>query len=471
MKITKYVRIFGAMSHLWYIFRMERALYADLLTWKASPRRKPLLLRGARQTGKTFLLQEFGEREYDRVAYCNFEADPGLESFFTRDLDPGRLITELSIYKGLDLRPEHDLIIFDEIQASSRALNSLKYFQEHAKAYHVVAAGSLLGVRLSSPGSFPVGKVNFLDLHPMSFLEFLKAVGKSRYETFLQETKLEPLPEAIHVDLVDLLRKYYFVGGMPEAVQHFAETDDILATREIHREIIEAYLLDFAKHAPTSDIPKLGLIWDSIPRHLARENKKFIFSAVKKGARAREYENALRWLHDAGLVHFCHAVSTGRSPLKYYSGRGCFKVFALDVGLLGAMAGVAPDSMVQGERLFTEYRGALTENHVAQQLIAGKHPGLYYWRSPGGKAEVDFLCELGEQVVPVEVKAGLNLKSKSLKSYDQQLSPKILARINLRNLKQDGKICNIPLYAVSLLPKLLVHPLATDVGTATGPGD
>jgi len=434
---------------------MKRALYADLLAWKSSTRRKPLLLRGARQTGKTFLLRQFGEREYDRVAYCNFEADPELDGFFRRDLDPQRIVAELSIYKGLDLRPERDLIVFDEVQVSNLALNSLKYFQEQANRYHVVAAGSLLGIRLSRPGSFPVGKVSFLELHPMSFAEFLQAMGKPQYQKLLSETEIEPLPDAIHADLKDLLRTYYFVGGMPEAVQHFAATGDAKATREIHREILDSYVLDFAKHAPSKDIPKLGQVWDSIPRHLARENKKFIFSALKKGARSREYEDALRWLHDAGLIHFSHAVATSRSPLKHYADRSCFKVLALDVGLLGAMAGVSEELLVQGERLFTEYRGALAESYVAQQLVAAGHPDLYYWRSPGGRAELDFLCELGSTIVPLEVKAGLSLRSKSLKSYDQQLNPPVLVRTNLLNLKRDGKICNIPLYAVSWLPRLV----------------
>ncbi len=435
---------------------MERALYADLVGWKSSLRRKPLLLRGARQTGKTFLLREFGEKEFDRVLYCNFEEDPGLESFFRRDLDPHRIVTELSIYTGVELRPEQDLVIFDEVQASNLALNSLKYFQERANEFHIVAAGSLLGIRLSRPGSFPVGKVSFLDLHPMTFLEFLDAWGKKQYVKLLKEqTEAEPLPDAIHVDLVDLLRKYYFVGGMPEPAQHFIETGDLRATREIHREILDSYVLDFAKHAPSSDIPKLGLIWDSIPRHLAKENKKFMFSVAKKGARAREYENALRWLHDAGLIHLCHVVSTSRPPLSHYTDRSCFKVYALDVGLLGAMARTPLELMVHGDRLFTECRGALAENYVAQQLIAANNSDLFYWRSSGGKAEIDFLGEVGGSVVPIEVKAGLSRKSKSLRSYDQQFEPEELVRTNLLNLKRDGKICNIPLYAISLLARFV----------------
>jgi hypothetical protein len=309
-----------------------------------------------------------------------------------------------------------------------------------------------------------------MDLHPMSFREFLSAMGRPRYASLLDETSLEPLPDAIHTELVDLLRKYYFTGGMPEAVRHFAETSDVAATREIHREILDAYVLDFAKHAPGPEIPKLGLIWDSIPRLLAKENKKFVFAAVQKGARAREYENALRWLHDAGLVHLCHAVSTGRGPLSYYADRSCFKVFGLDVGLLGAMTGVPSEFVVQGERLFTEYRGALAESYVAQQLVAAGHQDLYYWRSPGGKAELDFLCEIGPTIVPVEVKAGLSLRSKSLKSYDEQHAPPVLVRANLLNLKRDGKICNVPLYAVSWLSRRPAAICVWDLDTASSEG-
>ena len=431
---------------------MERDLYTNLVEWKSSPRRKPLLLRGARQTGKTFLLRQFGDREYERIVHCNFEEDPALDGFFRRDLDPHRIVAELSVYKGFDIQAESHLIIFDEVQASDRALTSLKYFQELAGGYHVAAAGSLLGVKMSRPGSFPVGKVNFLDLHPMSVLEFLRAMEKPRYaDLLLGLTEPEPLPEAIHSDLIDLLRSYYFVGGMPEAVSNYAEAGDARIARQIQNEILDSYVLDFAKHAPATDIPKLGLIWDSIPSHLARENKKFMFSAVKKGARAREYENSLKWLQDAGLVHFCYAVSASRSPLKHYADRSVFKVYALDVGLLGAMARTPPEVAVQGDRLFTEYRGAVAENYVAQELVAGGHPDLYYWRSAGGKAELDFLYEIGRTVVPVEVKAGLSRKSKSLRSYDQQFGSDMLVRANLLNLKRDGKICNVPLYAVSLV--------------------
>ena len=438
---------------------MKRTLYRSLQIWKSSSRRKPLLLRGARQTGKTWLLREFGAREFERVMYLDFEEDPQLDGFFHQDLDPHRIVADLALHRGTEIVPGRDLIIFDEIQASDRALTSLKYFKERAPEFHIAAAGSLLGIRMAEPGSFPVGQVNFLDLDPMSFLEYLDARTKSRFAALLGSVEaFDPLPVAIHSDLVDLLREYHFVGGMPEAVRVFAETHDPEATREVQREICDSYLLDFAKHAPAADIPKLALIWDSIPRHLAKENRKFMFAAVKKGARARGYENALRWLRDAGLIHFCHAVSTSRGPLSHYADRSCFKVYPLDVGLLGAMVRIPPKLLVEGERMFTEFRGALAESYVAQQLVAAKHRDLHYWRSSGGKAETDFLIEVGGQVVPVEVKAGLSRKSKSLRSYDHQFSPDMLIRTNLKNLKRDGKIANIPLYAASEIPRLARIP-------------
>jgi predicted AAA+ superfamily ATPase len=435
---------------------MDRDLYRELLKWRSSSRRKPLLLGGARQTGKTFLLEEFGRNEYEGTVYCNFEKDPKLAGFFSRDLDPHRILSELAVYLDCEIRPGQDLIVFDEVQMSNQALSSLKYFQEEAGAYHVAAAGSLLGVRMSAPGSFPVGKVNFLHLHPMTFVEFLTGLGAERYRKLLEERdSFEPLPEAIHEDLIDLLRKYYFVGGMPEAVKHFVEAGTIHVVREIQNEILNSYVLDFVKHAPASDIPKLTLIWESIPEHLSRENKKFIFSAVRQGARARDYENALRWLQDAGLVHLCHAVETSKVPIGHYADRNSYKAYVLDIGLLGAMVKLPGKSMVDGKRLFNEYEGALVENYVAQELVAGRQPELYYWKSKGGKAELDFLREFEREVLPMEVKAGLSTRSKSLHSFDQQFGPSNLIRTNLLNLKRDGKVCNLPLYAVSQFRRLI----------------
>lgn len=432
---------------------MKRDAYQGLVDWKASERRKPLLLRGARQTGKTYLLQEFGKNEYQQVHYFNFEERSQLGQFFEKNLDPKRILSDLAIYSKSEIHPEKDLLIFDEIQTSNAALNALKYFQEQAPEYHLAAAGSLLGVKLSSPGSFPVGKVNFLDLHPLTFLEFLDAVGESHYRKVLEDTKdFVPYPEPFHQELTDLLHQYYFVGGMPEAVKCYAERRNPEEVRRIQREVIDSYVLDFAKHAPTSDIPKLTLIWDSLSQHLARENRKFIFRAVKKGARAREYENALGWLEDAGLIHGSCAVQKSQFPLKHYADRNCFKVYVLDVGLLGAMAQTPTTAIVERYRLFEEYRGALAENYVAQALIAflGREE-LYYWRSEGGKAEIDFLIELGDSIYPLEVKSGVNPRSRSLVSYANQFSPNSLIRLSLLNLKRDARTYNLPLYAISLL--------------------
>lgn len=437
---------------------MERDIYQKLLDWKSSPRRKPLLLQGARQTGKTYILKAFGRSEYENIMYCNFEEDPGLDQFFRRDLNPERILKELSIYCDVEIRPGADLVLFDEIQVSNQALNALKYFNEKRKDIHIAAAGSLLGVKLSSPGSFPVGKVNFLHLYPMNFMEFLDGMGESRYRKLL-ETLSEPVPlsETFHNHLIDLLRQYYFVGGMPEAVTHFAETASAREVRRIQEEIIKSYILDFAKHAPASDIPKLTILWDSIPKHLARENKKFMFSAVKKSARAREYENALMWLEDAGLIHRATAVGSIKSPLSHYADRACFKVYALDVGILGAMSRMPVEMVSQGDRLFNEYEGAFIENFAAQQLMAHFGRPLHYWRSKGGKAELDFLYEFTGGIYPLEVKADINPRSKSLRSYDVQFSPSILARATLLNLKMDGKILNLPLYAISLLPDMVAR--------------
>lgn len=434
---------------------MKRDVYNQLVEWKRSSRRKPLLLRGARQTGKTFILKEFGNREYQNLAYFNFEEDPRLKDLFTGSLKPGKLVEKLSLYLKRPISSTSDLIVFDEIQTSNEALNSLKYFQEEANEYHVAAAGSLLGVKLSTPMSFPVGKVNFIDLQPMSFLEFLEAVGEARYRELLEGTdKPEPFPLPFHEDLIDLLRQYYFVGGMPEAVRHYAEKRNVDDVRAIQKEILNSYILDFAKHAPVHDIPKLSLIWDSIPFQLARENRKFLFSALKKSARARDYEAAILWLEDAGLILRCFVVSTPGHPLKGHADRGCFKVYALDVGLLGAMANISPDLLTHGHRLFDEYKGAFTENYVAQQLRSLAGEELYYWKSEGGMAEVDFLCQSQGKIVPLEVKSGINARSKSLRSYDDKFHPFQLVRTTLVNLRRDGQILNIPLYALSCLARL-----------------
>ncbi len=433
---------------------MKRDIYQKLIAWKSSSQRKPLLLKGARQVGKTYILQEFGRQEYTRVAYLNFEEEPLLDDFFKYSLAPEKIIRNLSLYLKRDIRPETDLIIFDEIQASNNALNSLKYFNEQANKYHIVAAGSLLGVKLAKPKSFPVGKVNFLNLYPLTFLEFLDAVGQSGLRKLIENTtEFIPYPEPFHRELIELLRTYYFVGGMPEVVQYYSEASDFFKVRTIQKEIINSYILDFAKHAPVQDIPKLGLIWESIPAQLGKENKKFIFSVLKKTARAREYENALKWLEETGLVIRVNLLKSAGLPLAAYVDQSIFKIYLLDIGLLCMLAKIPPDTLVQGNRLFKEFKGAFVENYVVQQIISHKETELYYWKSDGS-AEVDFIFQHENHIFPLEAKAGVNPRSKSLLFYDKKYKPGILSRTTLLNLKHDGKICNYPLYAISRFPEL-----------------
>ena len=437
---------------------MKRDIYSQLLIWKNSPRRKPLILRGARQTGKTYILQEFGKKEFDNVLYFNFEEDTRLDSLFSQSLDPKNIISNLSLHSKKKILPERHLIIFDEIQVSNSALNCLKYFQEKAPEYYIAAAGSLLGIKLSSPKSFPVGKVNFLDLLPMTFYEFLEGMGEGALREYLENPdQVQPLPEAFHLELTDLLRKYYFCGGMPEAVQCMADGNSVQEVRTIHKEILISYALDFAKHAHSSDIPKLSQIWDSIVVQLARENKKFMFSAIRKSARARDYENAITWLEDAGLILRVFCANTPKQPLVAYLQKNIFKIYMLDVGLLGAMADQGGEILVRGEQIFHEFGGAFTENYAAQQMRAIFGPGLQYWKNRSGKAEVDFLFETKEGIFPLEVKAGINLKSKSLQFFSTKFNPSQIFRTSLRNLHKDGPLCNIPLYCLESLPRIVTQ--------------
>jgi hypothetical protein len=437
---------------------MERTIYQQLTSWKTGQRRKPLLLMGARQTGKTWILKEFGRREFSRLVYCNFEEEPLLHDFFSESLKPRSILSKLSAREGREIKPGESLIVFDEIQQSNAALNSLKYFAEEAPEYHVAAAGSLLGVKLTKPRSFPVGKVSFLTLHPLTFSEFLSAVGESRYRTLLEETaSIAPLPALFHHELVELLKAYYVVGGMPEAVAEYAIARSFESARAAQTAILKAYALDFAKHAPAIDIPKLSQIWNSIPVHLAKENKKFMFSAVAQSARARGYADALQWLSDAGLIRKAFAIEHVEQPISGFADPSAFKVYALDVGLLGAMARIAPAILVNKDEIFRTYHGAFVESFAAQQLAStrGDDPNdLYYWKKDPGIAEIDFLIELDGEILPFEVKAGINTKSKSLAVYAGRYSPRILLRSTLLNLKLDDSILNVPLYAIEHLARL-----------------
>lgn len=431
---------------------MKRDIYKLLSDWKQSSRRKPLVLNGARQVGKTYSLKHFGKESYKNTVYLNFERNEKLNQFFEQTLDPKQLIKTLSIYTEIDIEPQETLLIFDEIQECPKALNSLKYFYEDANEYHVVAAGSLLGVKTAGEKGFPVGKVNFLHLYPLTFFEFLEALGHEKTRVFLEEySTFDPLPNPMHEKLIELLKLYFFVGGMPEAVAEYVKSSKLNVVRKIQEEILDAYERDFAKHAPAHEIMKITTVWTQVHRQLAKENKKFIFSAIRKSARGRDYEEAIHWLLDAGLIHKSFLVSAPKFPLSAYADNNIFKIFLADVGLLGAQSNLSPQAILEGDLLFTEFKGALTENFVAQELIATRHLKPYYWTSEG-TAEVDFLIEDDHAIYPLEVKAGASLKKKSLLVYKQKYEPLKLIRTTTMNLKHDGDVYNYPLYLISRCP-------------------
>ncbi|MDN3505444.1 MAG: AAA family ATPase [Rhabdochlamydiaceae bacterium] len=428
---------------------MKRDIYHQLKSWKLSKRRKPLIINGARQVGKTHALKYFGATYYDNVVYLNFEKNENLSGYFDITLDPKELVKILSIHSDIDIKPSETLIILDEIQECPKALNSLKYFYEEANEYHVIAAGSLLGVKTNRSKGFPVGKVSFLYLYPMTFFEFLSALKHDKLRDLLESTcSYDSFPDPIHSKLIELLKLYLFIGGMPEVVSEYIESENLKIVREIQLEILDAYERDFAKHVLPKDIPKISTVWDQVHRQLAKENKKFIFSAIRQSARGKEYEDAIQWLQDAGMIHKSHCIKTPKFPLSAYADSHIFKVFLLDVGLLGAQSHLSAQTIISGHLLFTEFKGSLLENYVAQELVASRTHKLYYWTS-SGTAEVDFLIEENHEVFPLEVKSGENNKKKSLLSYKEKYQSDQLLRTTLMNLKHDGKIYNYPLYLIS----------------------
>jgi hypothetical protein len=396
-------------------------------------------------------LKYFAEHFYENYVYINFEEDIELSHFFDRNIRPQHILDQLALHFNKAIIPEKTLIIFDEIQACPNALNSLKYFHEKANQYHIVAAGSLLGVALNNTKGFPVGQVDFLDMKPMSFFEFLSANEKEALVDFLKTANLsEPITLPIHHQLIDWLKIYFFVGGMPEAVKIYIENHDYEKVRKVQMAILNAYAMDFSKHAEKNQVMKIISIWESIPAQLAKENKKFKYSTVRAGASARDYEEAMIWLASAGLIYRAHQISTPRLPLSSYGDHKAFKIYMLDIGLLGAMSRLAPKVIVEANQLFMEFKGALTENYVAEELITAGNEKLFYWTS-GNEAEVDFVIEKDMDVFPLEVKAGTSTRTKSLSVYDKKYNPKKIARTNLLNFKQDNKTYNYPLYAIGLI--------------------
>lgn len=427
---------------------MKRSLYQELLKWKKNPRRKPLIMRGARQVGKTHLLESFGKAEFCRTAYINFEEDPEAGELFEGRMDPLRIVQRLSLYLNMDIEAEDTLIILDEIQQCQKAITALKYFCEKAPEYTVAAAGSHLGLRMREGASFPVGKVDFLMLFPMSFLEYLLACGKERLvDSITGLERTESIPGPIHTELMGLVKTYLFVGGMPEAVVTYVETGNLENVRRVQKGLLIAFAADFSKYATASDIPKIHAIWDSVPPQLAKSNKKFMYAKVRARARSREYERAMNWLLGCGLLHRVPHLTNPRRPLSHYWDGG-FKLYFFDVGLLGAKAGIPAESLLGRDRMLVEFNGALAENAVLQELISNGLEEVGYWTSPGN-AEVDFIVDNGHEILPLEVKAGDNPKSKSLKVYSQKFKPRLITRSTGLNFKLNGNIMNLPLYMIS----------------------
>ena len=432
---------------------MYRTAVEKLYEWKKSKRRKPLIIEGARQVGKTWLMKEFGRLAYADTVYINFDSNPRMAELFASDLDVGRLVRGLELYSGKKIDPDGTLLIFDEVQEVPRALSSLKYFYEDAPQYHIVCAGSLLGIALHGGTSFPVGKVDFLKLRPLSFKEFLNATGREQFAELLASRDFGMIA-SFRQTYIEALRQYYFVGGMPEAVQAFADDGDYDEVRAVQSRILEAYEQDFSKHAPGELVPRIRMIWNSIPSQLSRENKKFVYGLVREGGRAREYETAIMWLCDCGLVHRIGRVTAPGLPLKAYEDLKAFKLFVVDVGLLGCMTGLHKSVLLGGNALFSEFKGALTEQYVCQELETVPGLGVYYYTNDRSSCEVDFVADDGERVIPVEVKAEINLKAKSLKTYIEKYRPSLAVRTSMADYKREGVLVDLPLYAIEEISAL-----------------
>lgn len=430
---------------------MYRFALEKLMEWKNMPRRKPLIIRGARQVGKTWLMQEFGRTYFEQTAYINFDVNTPIRKVFEGSLEPERLLLAISAEAGLPVTAENTLIIFDEVQECPRALTSLKYFQETHPEYAIVAAGSLLGVALHQGTSFPVGKVDFMDLYPLSYREFLIALGEEVLLKLLDSLDYEMIT-AFREKFIDLLKQYFFIGGMPEAVANFIQTKDFQKVRQIQKNLIAYYQQDFSKHAPSGQIARLNQVWQSIPLQLARENRKFMYGLVREGARAKDFELAIQWLSDCGLVHKVTRAKKPGMPLIAYMEMSAFKLYLADIGLLGAMSDLPVQALVDGSRIFVEFKGALTEQYVLQQLVSETEFTPYYFSADNSRMEVDFLFQNGIQIVPLEVKAEENLRAKSLRLYCEKYNPELAVRTSMSDYRRQDWMTNVPLY---LLPSFL----------------
>ncbi len=434
---------------------INRDVFSKLKEWKENPYRKPLLLQGARQVGKSWVLKKFGKTEFKNVVVFNFDGQSELKSFFAKTKDVQRIIQYLTVISGVKIEPHRTLIIFDEVQECNDALNSLKYFCENAPEFAIAAAGSLLGVALNRKGSsFPVGKVDILTLYPITFMEYLR-VDNSLLADYLDSiVKIEPIPELIFSQLNDLYRAYFITGGMPEAVSYYLETRNIEQTDKVLDNIVKAYPLDFSKYIDAKDIPRVHKVWNNLQEQLAKDNKKFKYSIVENKARARDYEASIEWLCLSGLVHRVYCTETARLPLSMYKDSASFKLYLSDVGLLRKMFRMDSTIIMEGDRLFTEFKGVMAENFVLQSLICQYDEAMYYWSS-GNQAELDFLLQHKNQIIPIEVKSGMNVKGKSLSEYRKKNHPTLSVRLSLRNLNYDDGLLNVPLFMADYLKKLI----------------
>ena len=425
---------------------MERIFLQKLEAWKNKKRRKPLIIQGARQVGKTWIMKEFGRQCFKKTIYINFENNERMKNVFEMDYDISRILTALKIEVGEAFEAKDTLLIFDEVQEVPKALSCLKYFCEEAPEYAIVAAGSLLGVVLHRGTSFPVGKVEFLQLYPMNFYEFLCAVGEKPLAELLAKGDYN-LINAFSDKYIDLLKKYYYIGGMPEAVQCFIDTDDMYEVRVIQKELLNYYEEDFSKHAPKEVVPRIQMVWNSIPAQLAKENRKFIYGILREGARAKDFELAIQWLLDSGLVHKSYRVSKPGMPLIAYMEMNSFKMFMLDVGLLAARGNLSAKTLLEGSRIFEEFKGALTEQFVAQELVAAGYE-LYYYSTENSSGEIDFMIQQGSLCVPIEVKAEENLRARSLRMFCEKYKPEMALRTSMSNYREQDWMNNVPLYAL-----------------------
>ena len=435
---------------------MYREKIEELKKWKNSETRKPLIIRGTRQVGKTWLMKEFGEKYYQKCAYINFDDNSRMNKLFEEDFDIDRIIQGLKIESGVNIEAENTLIILDEIQETPKALKALKYFCENAREYHIISAGSLLGVAIHEGTSFPVGKVDFLDLTPLSFFEFLEALGENELLKLLKSNDFDMIT-VFETKLKEYLKIYYYVGGMPEVVNAYIEHKDLNETRKIQKKLLDAYEQDFSKHAPTNVVPRIRQLWNNIPTQLAKENKKFIYGLIREGARAREYEIALSWLIDCGLIYQVNRVNTAKIPLSAYQDFNAFKLYLLDVGLLTAMAGVDAKTLLEGNEVFQEFKGSLTEQYVLCQIKECTNLDTFYWSSDTGTAEIDFITQIDGNNVPIEVKANENLQSKSLKSFVQKYNTKINIRTSMSSYRKEEWLINIPLYSIGNIEKIIAN--------------